>query len=65
MARTETASVTTAIATPSQRRVVLARLVLGLLRRALPADSPLELALAGDASSEPHQTRARIVVGGA
>lgn len=49
MARTETASVTTAIATPSQRRVVLARLVLGLLRRALPADSPLELVLAGRA----------------
>ena len=63
MARSETATGATG-ATASGPRLVLARRVLALLRRALPADSPLELALADDAASAPRQAPARVVVGG-
>jgi cyclopropane-fatty-acyl-phospholipid synthase len=63
MARTETTAAT-ATATTSQRRVAVARQVLDLLRRTLPANTPLELALADDAGAEPPQTPARIVVRG-
>ena len=48
----------------SERRVAVARQVIDLLRRALPPDTPLGLALADDAGAEPPHTPARIVVGG-
>jgi cyclopropane-fatty-acyl-phospholipid synthase len=64
MARSETAAPAARRATAPERRVALARQVLDLLRRALPADTPLELALADDAGAEPPRTPARIVVGG-
>jgi cyclopropane-fatty-acyl-phospholipid synthase len=63
MARTETAAAR-ARAPTSHRRVVVARQLFDLLRRALPADTPLELALADDARAEPPHTPARIVVRG-
>ncbi len=64
MARSETAAPAARPATAPERRVAVARQVLDLLRRALPADTPLELALADDAGAEPPRTPARIVVGG-
>lgn len=64
MARSETAAPHARQATAPQRRVAVARQVLDLLRRALPPDAPLELALADDAGAEPPHTPARIVVGG-
>jgi cyclopropane-fatty-acyl-phospholipid synthase len=64
MARTEIADGATATATTSQRRVAVAREILDLLRRTLPANTPLELALADDAGAEPPPTPARIAVRG-
>jgi cyclopropane-fatty-acyl-phospholipid synthase len=64
MARSETTAPAARRATAPERRVALARQVLDLLRRALPADTPLELALADDAGAEPPRTPARIIVGG-
>ncbi len=45
------------------RRQVLARQILAAARAALPADSPLELALAGDVDGPP-RTPARVVIAG-
>jgi len=64
MARSETAPDATATATTFEHRLAIARQVLDLLRRALPADTPLELALADDVRSEPRPAPARVVVGG-
>jgi len=48
----------------AERRLALAREALAVLRRALPAGSPLELVLADDGASEPRAALARIVAGG-
>ena len=64
MARSETAAGSAGEATAAARRQALALRVLDLLRRALPAESPLELALVDDAALAPRSTPARVVVGG-
>jgi cyclopropane-fatty-acyl-phospholipid synthase len=58
MARAEVAGGTTAY----EHRLAVARRVLDLLRRALPADTPLELALLDDAAYALRSTPARVVV---
>jgi len=62
MARSEIVLTTTAAT--AERRAAAARQILDLLRRAIPASCPLELALAADARREPRRTPARIVVDG-
>jgi cyclopropane-fatty-acyl-phospholipid synthase len=59
-------SIDTAVRAPkgSERRSALAREARALLRRALPADRPLELVLADDAASGPGAGPERIVVNG-
>jgi len=64
MARSETGSPAARQAASTERRVALARQALDLLRRALPADTPLQLALATDGSVAPREVPARIVVSG-
>jgi cyclopropane-fatty-acyl-phospholipid synthase len=51
------------LSTPSEHRLVLARQVLGLLRRALPSDNGLRFELAADAPAE-RSAAARILVHG-
>lgn len=50
--------------TRDEQRLRMAREAVSIVRRALPAGSPLELALTDDAASEARAAPARIVVGG-